>query len=104
MYCFVLFEGAAAGCCIVTSDLDVFKMMITDHVSGILTPAGDSTEMAKALSEVLQNKGLQHRLMCGAQSRIPFLSWPEVAGQTENLYSSLREEEKDRTKPKNNPK
>jgi len=95
MYCFVLYEGAAAGCCIVTSDLDVFRTVIDDHVSGILTPAGNHPEIAKAVAEVLQNKDLQHQLMHGARSRIPLLSWKEVAGRTEKLYLSLCKEEQE---------
>ncbi len=92
MYCFVLYEGAAAGCCIVTSDLDVFKKVIVDHVNGILTPAGNSTEMAKALREVLGDGQLQRRLMRGAKLEIPLPSWENTARRTEQVYADLLKE------------
>ncbi len=101
MYCFVLYEGAAAGCCIVTSDLEVFKSVINDHVNGILTPAGNSAEMAKALGEVLEDRQLQHRLMRTAKSQIPIPSWENAARKTEQVYAALLKEEHERAKMNN---
>jgi 1,4-alpha-glucan branching enzyme len=89
MYCFVLYEGAAAGCCIMTSDLDVFKMVVHDHVNGIITSAGDSQEMGQAVIEILKNRDLQIRLMSMAKKQIVPLTWSEVSQQTFQLYSSL---------------
>ncbi len=103
MYCFVLYEGAAAKCCIVTSDLDVFRKVIDDRVTGMLTKSGDHAEIAKVLVEVLGNKELQERLRHGARSKIPLLSWTEVARRTGNLYASLLKEESDQTMEKNKP-
>jgi glycosyltransferase involved in cell wall biosynthesis len=89
MYCFVLYEGAAAGCSLVTSDLDAFTMVIKDHINGILTPAGNSAEIGRAVMEVLQNKGLQSRLMHGSQTQISPPTWSDVSRRTEKLYMSL---------------
>jgi glycosyltransferase involved in cell wall biosynthesis len=89
MYCFVLYEGAAAGSCIVTSDLSVFKMVIKDHVNGIITAAGDSREMGQAILEILQNRDLQIQLMSKAKTQIVPLTWSEVSQQTSRLYDSL---------------
>lgn len=89
MYCFVLYEGAAAGCCIVTSDLEAFRMVITDHINGIITAAGDSRDVGKAVLEILGSKDLQLRLMSRAKDQIVPLTWPDISRQTCELYVSL---------------
>jgi glycosyltransferase involved in cell wall biosynthesis len=89
MYCFVLYEGAASGCCLVTSDLDVFKMVISDHVNGIITQAGNPREMEQAVLEIMQDRDLQTRLGRAAKAQIVPLTWTEVSERTLQMYASL---------------
>jgi glycosyltransferase involved in cell wall biosynthesis len=89
MFPLVLLEGSAAGCAIVTSDLEIFKWFIGDDKNGLVTPAGNFMELATAIIRILQDHSLQTHLSMMAYQRALEFSWLEIAKKTEVLYNQL---------------
>jgi glycosyltransferase involved in cell wall biosynthesis len=89
MFPLVLLEGAAAGCATVASDLEIFRWFFTDHVDGIVVPAGDAEWLGAAIVEILMDGQLRKRLSDGAQRRAEGFSWPAIARQTAAVYAAL---------------
>jgi glycosyltransferase involved in cell wall biosynthesis len=63
-----LLEAKAAGVPIVATRVNEIPEIVTDQVSGLLTPAEDSRTMARRLVQLAENAGLRARL--GAQARM----------------------------------
>ena len=91
MFPLVFLEGSAAGCAIITSDLELFKGLIQENENGLITIAGDEQNLSASIIRILQDPLLQSRLSQNAHKRALDFSWLEIAKQTEALYSQLME-------------
>lgn len=85
----VVAEGMAAGCAVVASDLDAFKAVLGD--TGELVAAGDTSALARALADLLQDPDKAKRLGEAAAERVRRFDWSEVVESYRNAYAqSLR--------------
>ena len=76
------FEALAAGCVLVTSDLESFREIIGDSGSAISFRAGDARSLEGALAGLLANPEHENRLRTFAQERARSLpTWDEVAAR-----------------------
>jgi glycosyltransferase involved in cell wall biosynthesis len=89
MFPLVLLEGSAAGCAIVTSDLEIFKWFIDNNKYGLITSSGNDKELAYSIIKILQDHSLQSHLSQMAHERVLEFAWPEIAMKTVTLYRQL---------------
>lgn len=84
----VLLEAMSMGRPIVASRVAGIPQVITDEVHGLLTPEGDVQALGTALSRLLEDRALAHRL--GQQARIRVeheLRWSHIAARIEDVYN-----------------
>lgn len=83
----VLLEAMAAGKAVVASRIAGIPLAIDDGVHGLLTAPGDAAALTGALSRLLQDAGLRHRLGQAAQDRVRAeLNWDAVAARYVEVY------------------
>ncbi len=94
----VLLEAMAAGLPVVAVQASGVREMIENGVNGILTSC-DTSEMAAAICEVLNNPQLYKRLQANALQKAFDLSSHNMALNLESIYTSLLEN-RDSYKPR----
>jgi phosphatidylinositol alpha-mannosyltransferase len=82
----VLLEAMAATTPVVASNLDGYQNVATHEVDALLVEPGRSDELAAALSRVLDDESLAHRLVEAGQARAREHSMDELAARYEVLY------------------
>ncbi|HET8846261.1 MAG TPA: glycosyltransferase family 4 protein, partial [Ktedonobacteraceae bacterium] len=90
----VLLEAMAAGKPIVASNISGYRTVITDGVEGLLTPPRHSSELASAISQLLEEETLRQRLGKAGQQKAREYAWPHVAAQVLNYYHEVIAEQK----------
>jgi phosphatidyl-myo-inositol alpha-mannosyltransferase len=88
MFPLVLLEGAAAGCAMVASDLEIFRWFFAEG-SGVITPAGDPAALEAAIRGVLREPSRREALRRKVHRRAAEFSWPAIASQTLDVYRAL---------------
>jgi glycosyltransferase involved in cell wall biosynthesis len=85
-----LFEYMACGTAVVATSLGQITEVIQDGSNGLLTPASDTTALASAIIQLINNPELRMRL--GQQARrdtIRQYSWDHYISQLENVYQEV---------------
>ncbi len=86
-----LATGLALGKCIVASDLPVFREILTDGESALLTAAGDPAALGRALMEATQDVGLRGRMSQQVKEmKFGDNSWLTIAEKTAAIYTLLQ--------------
>ncbi len=82
-------EGLAAGLPVIASDLGGPAEIITDGVDGLLTPAGDVGELAKALRRLRGDPVERERLSAAGRKRAEDFSPDVIASQVALTYRHM---------------
>src|SRR3712207_6342294 len=75
----VLIEALAAGAPVVASDLDAFATVLEDGEAGVLVRRGDARALARALSDLLADRGRRARLSGTGRRVAAGYDWSVVA-------------------------
>jgi len=85
-----LASGLALGKAIITSDLPVFRELLTDRETALLVTPQDSDALASALLELLQDAALRGRLEANVRAmNFGDASWIDIAQKTLETYRSV---------------
>lgn len=88
-----LIEAAAAGRCIVTTNVPGCRDVVRDGVEGILVPARDSSALASALARVLADPPLRDAMAAAARARAEReFGLDDIIAKTLALYPDPRGE------------
>jgi phosphatidylinositol alpha-mannosyltransferase len=85
----VLIEALAAGAPIVASDLDAFARVLEHGDAGVLVPRGDSTALARALSDLLADPARRAELTERAASVAAGYDWAVLARRILAVYETV---------------
>lgn len=86
----VLIEAAGLAKPIIASDIDGVREVLRDGETGLLVPAGDSSALAGAISQLLENRVLGRKLGERARKEIPrAFSRPRMIAETQALYQDI---------------
>jgi len=78
-------EYQAAGLAVVASDIGHIRQQITDGETGLLVPAGDETELRRALLELGRQPARVEQLGSRARKAVAGNSWDRIAASVERL-------------------
>jgi glycosyltransferase involved in cell wall biosynthesis len=79
-----LFEAMASGVPVIASDLPGLSDVVRRHDCGILFPAGDADALARAVSELAEDRGRTRAMGDrGRAAAVAYYSWDARAGETE---------------------
>lgn len=81
----VLAEAMAAGCAVVASDLNAFRIVVGEDA--VLFPTGDSAALASAISDLLSNQAERERLGRAGRARVARFDWSRVLDQYRQAYA-----------------
>jgi L-malate glycosyltransferase len=84
-----LLEAMACGLPVIAADLPGNKELLSNSINGVLTRAGDSAELAKAVSSLLADKNQQEKLGKQARERASAYNIKLIAEQYKVLYQTL---------------
>lgn len=85
-----LIEAAAAGRCIVTTDMPGCREIVHHGVNGLLVGPKDSTGLAAALIQLIQNPELRRRMGAAGRSRVEQeFGLDSVIRQTLEVYNEI---------------
>ncbi len=82
-------EAAAAGLCIVTTDVGELPHLWRDGEDALLVPSQDPEAMAKAVRRILIEPGLAGRLSQNARHKAEQFDWAVVLPQWEALFEEV---------------
>jgi glycosyltransferase involved in cell wall biosynthesis len=85
-----LVEYLAAGIPVVASDVPAVREIVTDGVSAVLAPAGDSAALGAAICRVLEDPALQERLSIEGRAVAERHSWDARAHILRALHERAR--------------
>jgi len=85
----VVTEAMAAGRPVVATDAGGPSLIITHGVDGLLSPPGDATALALALSRLARDAVLRVRLAAAARERARAFSGDAAAGQALDAYEAV---------------
>jgi glycosyltransferase-like protein len=85
----VALEALAAGLPVVASQLDVFETFLADGESALLSPAGDSAALGRALARLARDPELRDRLVAGGRAVVAAYGWDVAAAAHEDAYRSF---------------
>jgi len=84
-----LMHALALGKPIAATAVGGIPELITDGISGLLSPAGDSTGLGTSIARIACDRMLSEQLSAGARARGETLSMDQVAERTAMLYRRL---------------
>jgi glycosyltransferase involved in cell wall biosynthesis len=85
----VILEAMAAGTPIIASDINAYRELLTQEVTGLFFRAGDSQDLSRAIFELATNSGLRHRLSKNANLAVQTYDWENIARKYLELYYSI---------------
>jgi glycogen synthase len=89
----VVLEAMAHGRPVVGSRIGGIPDLVEDRLSGLLVRPNDPRALAEALSRILTDHGLRHRLAKGARVRAKQFSTGAVVPRIEEVYASIRRDD-----------
>ena len=84
----VALEAMACGTPVVATRVGGLQTVVTEN-SGLLVPPADSSALADAIAELLDDQALRTRLSAGARARAQEFSWSRVADAVERVYDEV---------------
>lgn len=85
----VLIEAMSAGCPVVASDLPGYASVVTDDVTGVLSPVGDPIGLADRLEALLADEDRRARLVAAGAEEVRQYDWPVVARKVRAVYEGV---------------
>jgi phosphatidylinositol alpha-mannosyltransferase len=85
----VLLEAMAAGTPVLASDLEAFARVLDHGRAGVLFPSEDSSALAKAADELLDNPLMRSELVEAGTTVVRRYDWATVARQVEAVYETV---------------
>jgi phosphatidylinositol alpha-mannosyltransferase len=85
----VLLEAMAAGCPVVASAIEGFRVVITHERDGLLVPPHDPAALADALERVLTDHALAGSLTTAGTERAREFDWPRIVTRVLAYYQGL---------------
>ena len=83
-------EAMACGTAVVASDVGGIPEVVTDGLTGLLTPPGDPAALAGALNVLIADPAKAAAMGgAGRERAVTEFSWTTIAAQTAQLYASL---------------
>ncbi len=83
-------EAMACKTPVVASSVGGIKEVVVDGKTGLLVPPGDSQELARAISNLLQDEKMQQEFGEAGRKRVEeHFSWDSIARQTKEMYLEL---------------
>ena len=86
----VLVEAMAAGAPVVASDLDAFRLVLGDGRWGAQFRNGDSADLARAISDVLDDDARRARMAADGHERAREYDWSAIADRVLQVYDTVR--------------
>ncbi len=80
----VIAEAMAAGCAVITSDIDAFRDVVGDH--GVLFPVGDTAALARSIGHLLDNPDELRRLAAGGKTAVESYDWGSIIEEYRTAY------------------
>jgi phosphatidylinositol alpha-mannosyltransferase len=80
----VIAEAMAAGCAVVASDLDAFRLVLGQD--GILVPVGDANALAESVNHLVADDSEAHRLGEAAREAVKRFDWSNVLDAYRDCY------------------
>jgi glycosyltransferase involved in cell wall biosynthesis len=84
-----ILEAFASGTPVVSTAPECLPYMVEHERTGMLSPVGDASELARNVRRVLTDADLARRLAVNAFSELEKYAWPAVRGQWLELYRGL---------------
>jgi glycosyltransferase involved in cell wall biosynthesis len=88
---FVALEAMVLGRPVVAARSGALPEIVSDGETGLLTPPGDATALATALSRLLDDPGLRERMGSAGRRRAEQFSESRVVQRVETIYQDLLE-------------
>jgi len=86
----VILEAMACGLPVVSTNISGIPLAVDDGLNGILVPQRDSTKLADAFMELIQNEGLRKEMGKRAREKAEKeLSWDCIAQKYEQIYTDI---------------
>lgn len=85
----VVLEALAAGLPVITTDIPVFRQYLTDGRTAVLTPPGDASALAGAMTAIIRDGSLRGRLAEAGPAVAARFTWDHTAGQHADVYARL---------------
>lgn len=82
-------EAMACGMCVVSTNVGGIPYLLEDGIDALLVPARDSEAMANAVSRVLTEPGLAHRLSTNARRKAEQFDWSLILSKWQELLNGL---------------
>ena len=80
-------EAQAAGCPVIASRVGGIPEYVKDGKSGVLFESGNYKELAKKISQVIDDKRLREKIIKGGYEYAKSFDWNKLAPQYIELYS-----------------
>lgn len=85
----VLVEAMAAGTCVVASDIAAFQAVLDDGNAGALFKNGDSSDLARAIVQLLEDPQRLASLAAAGEARSSMYDWGTVTDQIMAVYEEV---------------
>jgi glycosyltransferase involved in cell wall biosynthesis len=85
----VFLEAQAAGCAVVATNVGGIPDIVKDGETGMLVAPDKPEEAAEALSRLLSDEAMRHRLSNAAVEHAKAYDWQGIAEQYRGIYSGL---------------
>lgn len=86
----VLVEAMAAGTAVLASDLDAFRLVLSEGQSGVLFRNGDSADLARKIAMLLDDDELRASYVTAGSSRAWDFDWSSIADRVLQVYQTVR--------------
>ena len=90
----VLLEAMAAAAPLVTTDIDGYRNVATHEMNALLVTPGDEEQLAKSLTQIVNDTNLSQRLVAGGLKRAEDFSMQRLAKEYVLIYERLLAAEK----------
>ncbi len=84
-----ILEAMASRVCVVASDIDGNRDLVSDGRNGVLVPVADVSRLADAIRELLQNSARRAELARAGYETAQAYGWDSVVARTTAVFSSV---------------
>ena len=85
----VIVEAMSASLAVITTNAEGCVDVITDMETGLITPKRDVVSMANAITLLMKDSALRHRLATTGREESLKYDWPKVVTEYESIYKRL---------------
>ena len=84
-----ILEAMASRVCVIASDIDGNRDLVTDGQNGVLFPVEDPSRLADAIRDLLANPARRAMLARAGYETAPAYGWDAIAARTVAVFSSI---------------